>query len=232
MSTIITEDSAYQMYRDYAGNCYEYLSGSSTGKSAHVVGYDISFAGELLFIMSDRNNVPYKLFEQGGMIQIQGAIDNFVPKRRPNAGKSPEEAIDEKLGLMSEEEEREFYRRKNGYVPPTPQQARPVEAQEVSTNPVHLILDKRKDKPLISIPLFIDVEFISERTFTLIDSTFSDSIKDITDYFMAKVDFDNLKKDVEKGIEKYIKTKYLGMSIEDIEKEESVEIIQVEAEEV
>lgn len=233
--SVITEDYAFELYRDYAGASYEYLDGHKKGANARVIGYDIINNNTLLvFKMSDGNLVPYKMFQDQLMMQIEGAND-FVAVKRPNAGKTQEEIIAEKLNLMTDEEEKLWAERNRGHHRPNTNSTKQVnqeEIKEVSKNPINIILDKRKEKPLISIPISLDIEFISKQTFTLIDSTFDNSIQDIKEYFMDKINLENIKKDIEKSIEVYIKTEYQGISKEEIEAEEAIEIITVEAEEV
>lgn len=223
-----TPESAYSEFVDVAGNNYEYLAGPKTGSVARAVKYEISKDKQTLyFVMSDGNKIRSTDF-QGNMMLVGGGIDSPMSKKdtsylskaggQVEVDKNDNDILAERLGLMTEEEERADMERKAGIKPP-PQSAQQQKQPQAKPDPkkiteddefypIFMLLDKRKTKPKVKIEVEVDLEFIDKNTYTLIDSTLDKALEGVSKYFSEKVDLEVLQDKFIESMKKHMMEKF------------------------
>lgn len=148
------------------------------------------------------------------------------------ADKSNNDVLAQQLGLMSEEEEEaENERRRQvqqmhndamagrpvndpGAIPSQPQQlpqsASPSQVEQSKEDkygdlyPIFALLEKRKKKPTVTIPVEIELDFIDKNTYTLIEATLGNGLEGVSKYFIEQVDIEKLHQSFVDSLKKYM----------------------------
>lgn len=191
----------------YYGNRFAGVDGTNIWQ---LVGWELIDNGDsnsLHFIIRDSmtgnpNKIPFETFRDD---YTNIGTDPNPPKQMDGISKTDVDDLSSRLGLMSEEEEREFNRRyqaETGGTPPPP--ATPEAQPKVSSNPIHILLDGRKNKPTVKIPIEYEMEFIDDFFYKLIEQSYNDSLDSVIDYFIDSVDMDSVKKAFKDAVEIYI----------------------------
>lgn len=205
-----TKEQAHSEYLDVFGNKYEFLSGPKTGQTAEVKSYEVSPDGNTLyFIMTNNVKIDSKQFYD--IMMSVGASTIQDPLYAAKVNGRIDVDLEEKLGIMSDEEEallnqRVNQNKNNDNVPPV----QPKQNNTITESPIDLILTKRKNKINVNIPIDVQLEFIDKITFDLINNTFDDAVEGIIKHFMNNIDTDTMQKNFEKSMRKYIFENFLN----------------------
>ena len=218
-----TKEQAHSEYLDVFGSKYEFLKGPKTGEVVEVRKYELSNDGNsLYFIMSNNVKIDAKQFYD--IMLSVGLSERQDPLFAAKSGATVTPAIEEKLGIMSDEEELQLNerikQRKNNKAATD---NKPNNVKK-SDNPIDLILLKRKNKIKVEIPIHVELEFIDKNTFDLINSTFDDATDGIVNFFMNNIDTEFMKKNFEKSIRKHIAEQFLNT--EYVEEQETQSIAE------
>ena len=99
-----TKEQAHSEYLDVFGSKYEFLKGAKTGEVVEVRKYELSNDGNsLYFIMSNNVKIDAKQFYD--IMLSVGLSERQDPLFAAKSGATVTPAIEEKLGIMSDEEE-------------------------------------------------------------------------------------------------------------------------------
>jgi len=218
-----TKEQAHSEYLDVFGSKYEFLTGPKTGEVVEVRKYELSNDGNsLYFIMSNNVKIDAKQFYD--IMLSVGLSERQDPLFAAKSAATITPAIEEKLGIMSDEEELQLNerikQRKNNTVSID---NKPNNITK-SDNPIDLILLKRKNKIKVEIPIHVELEFIDKNTFNLINNTFDDATDGIVNFFMNNIDTEFMKKNFEKSIRKHIAEQFLNT--EYVEEQETQSIAE------
>lgn len=212
-----TKEQAHSEYLEVIGNKYEFLQGPKTGHVAEVRSYELTPDGNTLyFVMTNNVKIEskkfYDIMMSVGASDIQDPLFTATSNINNN---NINNNIESKLDIMSDEEEAELNKKikQNNNIDNS-------KNKQDSTNPIDLILLKRKNKVNVEIPINIEIEFIDKSTFDLINITFDNATENIINHFMNNVDTKLMKTFFEKSMKKYIFENFLN--IEYIEETETL----------
>lgn len=200
MSKISRADAQNKFYI-YYGNRYAGVDGVSIWKLS---GWDLvdnnDGYSDLYFIMIDESNGRTKKIQFNEFVNDYTDIgkDPNPPKQMINNKTSEHDDYSKRLDLMTEEEEAEYNKLHQNHNSETS----PPELK--SSNPIHILLDGRKNKPKIKIPINYEMEFIDDLFYKLIEQSYSDSLDSIVDYFIDSVNMESVIQTFKDSIEMYI----------------------------
>lgn len=209
------KSEGHSIWLNYAGNVYEYIAGPKTGRRAKAVDWIIDKGSDkMLIVMSDGSKVPEKQFYDFmvvstgmGQTQSQNASHKFASKKESSGDPSSGPSIEERAGIMSDEEEAEFLRRQqqkqNSGNSQNSNENKKDSEPDNSNNPVHLVLSSRKNKPVMKVTVDVELELLDKSTYDLVNGTFDDALDHVISYFEARVDKDKLSEDFKESLERF-----------------------------
>lgn len=225
----MTKGDAQNKFILYYGNRYAGIDGVSVWQLS---GWELIESGDsndLIFIIRDMmSGNPQKIeFTKFREDYTNIGTDPNPPKQSDGVYTSKQDDLDRRLNLMTDEEEAEFNRRNNtggnsnqiNNNSTTPEHKQP----DKYTNPIHILLDGRKNKPTVKIPVEYEMEFIDDFFYKLIEQSYNDSLDSVIDYFVDSVNLEDIKKVFKDSIEIYIIEKLASDESIILSKKEDIE---------